>query len=606
MRNRSTVLTFLCLALVFPCLSPAQKPPSTYSYTGNLSLDLAKVPFSRFGSYLAISQFLPDSNSRTAPGLYLRSMRGGGHNVFRLELLSAGSPVPFEVHASPSSLHLQAQAGSVDLCMPLGDWMRVRGKGVSLRLTAVTKTLTIPNADSHWEINTPPNEKYMLWPIAGALQVDAPWNGKGTASTVAVFVPNPASHRFDAEIDAYESVWDPHPAFADFAASQAVVQRDYRRWLARMPEVAPEFGPGAELAAYVDWAAVVAPSGYFKHPAMLMSKNWMDRLWSWDHCFNAMVLSYKDPELAWQQFELPFDNQEAHGALPDAITSTSREYSYNKPPIHGWTLMWMMKNGSPIDTKHLAAIYGPLSRWTDWFFKYRDSNGNGFPEYDHGNDSGWDNSTIMLSGAPVESPDLDSFLVLQMDELSSLAHTLGKEQDAVAWKSRSDQLLKKMLAKFWRSDHFVAFRAEDGAEIDSGSLQLYLPILLGNRLPAQVRTKLIAGLMRPGRFRTAHGFSTEPLPSSYYDPDGYWRGPIWAPTSMILAEGLDSAGEHALAAKLRADFCRMAQQNGMSENYNAVTGTGLRDPAYTWTSSVYLIFAHQLWEEPRTPASSPD
>jgi glycogen debranching enzyme len=163
-----------------------------------------------------------------------------------------------------------------------------------------------------------------------------------------------------------------------------------------------------------------------------------------------------------------------------------------------------------------------------------------------------------------------------------------------------------MLTKFWKRDHFVAYLASNGAEIDSGSLQLYLPILLGKRLPAPVRKRLIAGLMQPGRFRTSNGFATEPLTSPYYAADGYWRGPIWAPTSMILAEGLDSAGEHAVAMKLRADFCRMAQENGMSENFNAVTGEGLRDPAYTWTSSVYLIFAHQLWEEQRAHASKPN
>jgi hypothetical protein len=38
----------------------------------------------------------------------------------------------------------------------------------------------------------------------------------------------------------------------------------------------------------------------------------------------------------------------------------------------------------------------------------------------------------------------------------------------------------------------------------------------------------------------------------------------------------------------------MAQQSGMHENFDAITGDGLRDPAYTWTSSVFLIFAHQL------------
>jgi putative isomerase len=151
-----------------------------------------------------------------------------------------------------------------------------------------------------------------------------------------------------------------------------------------------------------------------------------------------------------------------------------------------------------------------------------------------------------------------------------------------------------MLSTLWRKDHFVAIRASDGSAIESQSLLLYIPIILGKRLPSDVRNKLVQGLTELGKFRTAHGFATESLTSRYYANDGYWRGPIWAPATMLLAEGLDSAGEHALAKKVREDFCRMAQQNGMYENFEAITGDGLRDPAYTWTSSVFLIFAHQL------------
>lgn len=72
-------------------------------------------------------------------------------------------------------------------------------------------------------------------------------------------------------------------------------------------------------------------------------------------------------------------------------------------------------------------------------------------------------------------------------------------------------------------------------------------------------------------------------------------GPIWASTTMLLAEGLDSIDQHQLARALRIDFYRMVQQSGMSENFDAKTGAALRDPAYTWASSLYLILAHQLW-----------
>jgi hypothetical protein len=72
---------------------------------------------------------------------------------------------------------------------------------------------------------------------------------------------------------------------------------------------------------------------------------------------------------------------------------------------------------------------------------------------------------------------------------------------------------------------------------------------------------------------------------------------------MILATGLDEMGEHSLADLLKERFCLMAQKTGMAENFDAMTGDALRDPAYTWTSSVFLVFAHELAQ--RGEASQP-
>jgi putative isomerase len=172
---------------------------------------------------------------------------------------------------------------------------------------------------------------------------------------------------------------------------------------------------------------------------------------------------------------------------------------------------------------------------------------------------------------------------------------LGKEAEAREWRTRSSQLLEATIKRFWTGDRFVAFRVSDGGQIDSDSLLLSMPLILGSRLPKEIQTRMVANLSKPDRYLTQNGLASEPPASRYYTPDGYWRGPIWAPTTMILVESLDEIGQQQLADTLREKFCRMAQMQGMSENYDALTGQGLRDPAYTWTSSVYLIFAHELF-----------
>ena len=42
---------------------------------------------------------------------------------------------------------------------------------------------------------------------------------------------------------------------------------------------------------------------------------------------------------------------------------------------------------------------------------------------------------------------------------------------------------------------------------------------------------------------------------------------------------------------ISARFRMLCEQSGFAENFDAHTGAGLRDRAYTWTASAYLILA---------------
>jgi putative isomerase len=583
-------LALLCLGLM------AHAAEGPYAYTGAIQLDLQQTPFSRFGSYLSISELSRYPEPLRRQGLFLRTLHGGGVNVFELQLMQNGSTVPFRTTATPTKLKLASDTGYVEICFQGPRRLRVRGKGVGLRLSAREGAWAVPYPASRWEVNTS-EMKYTLWPLAGLLDKDMKRGEDGHSNLTMTFGAALNSDIFEAEIDAYTSAWQSHKTEGTFDEAEKGEREEYNAWLKKMPEVGATFGRGAEVAAYASWESVVEPSGNLKRPTMLMSKNWMSSVWSWDQTFNSMAMALKDPELSWDQFMLPIDVQDEDGAFPDKWDADTMAWEFSKPPVHGWALAWMLRHHRFEDRTHLQQVYKPLVKWTNWYFRYRDSDGNGLPEYRHGNESGWDNSTVMRNDGPFESPDLSAYLVLQMETLSMIAEQLGKPADAREWKARSEHLLQAMLARFWRNDRFVAFRASDGSEIDSDSLLLSMPIILGHRLPANVRDQMLKPLASKSAYLTQFGLASEPPSSSYYTPDGYWRGPIWAPSPMIIAEGLDDAGEHEFARFLREEFCRMAQENGMAENFNALIGEALRDPAYTWTSSVYLIFANQLYSD---------
>jgi len=221
-------------------------------------------------------------------------------------------------------------------------------------------------------------------------------------------------------------------------------------------------------------------------------------------------------------------------------------------------------------------------------------NGNMIPEYFHGNDSGWDNGTATADGLPVQSPDLCANLILQMDVLAEIAVRLGKPGEATAWTKRADELLARMISHFWTGERFVPKHALTGARVSGDSALMLVPLILGKRLPSAVQDVLVAEVRR---FMTDFGIPSEHPNSPYFVPDGYWSGAIWAPYTYQIVDGLLACGERELALDISRRFCEMANRSGMAENFNPLTGEGLKDSAYTWTASVFLLLGNLVLRE---------
>lgn len=561
-----------------------------------MRFNLAEVPFSRFGSYMAIDQ-LPAGKGRIA-GIYVRTLHGDAprSEICRIELLRDAYALPGSVRATPGILRIEEHSDRLDICFADEDTLRLRGTGIGLRLSFdfALYDSALPWREG-WLINSFSNRmRYALFVGSGAA-------GRGQ------LIESESRWIFDCVPDAAgvcEIAFCEAPlrwprlteVFArDFGVCLRDVERELAQWLQSAPSVPPEFAAARELAAYVQWSCVVSARGNFRRRAMLMSKHWLNAVWSWDHCFNALALLERHPALAWDQFMLVFDKhlldyQSRRGALPDCVGDKTVIWNFCKPPVQGWALLWMLRHGA-VTQAQLHEIYRPLARWTEWWLAAR-AEGGGLPQYLHGNDSGWDNASVFDAGLPIRSPDLAAFLILQMDALAEIAQRLTRPRAARRWRERADALLEKMLAEFWQDNRFMA--RHDDLPCGGDSLLLFLPIVLGQRLPKTIRQELIAALKQRDRFLTAQGLASESTSSPLYESDGYWRGPVWAPAVFLIVEGLRASGEEDFATDIARRFCTVVAKNGMAENFDALTGAGLRDRAHTWTASVFLLLAHSL------------
>ncbi|MEJ3750806.1 trehalase family glycosidase [Actinomycetes bacterium KLBMP 9797] len=561
------------------------------------TFSIQDIPFSYRGSWLNISPVV--AKHTYADDLHLVSHQTGLHPVLRFIPSVEGAAVI----ATPALLCWQHDAGRVEVVYANADTIRLRGHGLGLRIAAAADTLTPfsgtylyrdPVDGSHVFTSYETGRRYRLTVLHGSPVGSTGVQALGAAERSVTL---PAGAPWEVAIEEYDTARRPYPASATFDELHRAAAAEFAAFVdAVAPWRGPET-PAAELAAYVLWSATVGPAGFLPRPAVLMSKHWMDKVWSWDHCFNAIALAGGEPDLAWHQFQLPFDHQDETGALPDSVTHSEVLHNYVKPPIHGWALHHLRQRlTEPLDRAELTVAYDRLARWTDFWLTARRVPGHDLPHYQHGNDSGWDNATTFDRHRVVETADLAAFLVLQLRQLAELATELGRPRAAAHWTRTAERVRAAMLDRLWTGDRFAARGADphvaDGVEAGephtSASLLDLMPIALGADLPDGVAAALAR---RIEKHLTAHGLATELVDSPHYTADGYWRGPIWAPSTVLIEDGLRRAGHTDLADDISHRFRALCEKSGFAENFDAETGTGLRDRAYTWTASGYLILA---------------
>ena len=336
---------------------------------------------------------------------------------------------------------------------------------------------------------------------------------------------------------------------------------------------------------------------YLKYDTSLCTKRYMNAIWSWDHCFPALALVDVDPRAALEQFLIPFMVQDAQGALPDwTYSGGTVHWGVTKAPIHGLVFLEMMRRHA-YSRSDMERVYRHLRLWTEWWMRYNDADRDGLPEYPQGCDC-WDNATSFDRGLYLCSADLGWFLVLQMRCLEQLSIRLNyRDGSAERWGKAAGLLGDRIAEKLWDpvGGTFPTRLASTGLlDPKEDCLLVAMPIVAGEYL----RPEHAQGLLRAiqARFLTEYGLATEAPSSPKYTPDGYWRGPTWAPVVFLVVHGLKRAGFVQDADELAARFVgTMERSGGMYENYDSLTGEGLCDPGYNWTTAVYFLLKRRKY-----------
>jgi glycogen debranching enzyme len=556
--------------------------------------DFEKVPFSRHQRFTTLSMMGEGADR----ALYLRYVAGGDERPSLGKLCrvrfedQAGNELSPNYHLTPSVLKVTLFSGAGQV----GTATFAVGEGETLHFKAENIVMIFALEGSRYDYAYKPahgadcvvaaGENLRLTPFIhrGQVNVSGQWRRDHAENVELRFT----GAELDAGIMLHERL-APNAPTASFENAQAQSAFAFEAW--RTDDEAE----AALLANYLLWANCVPKQGYLTAPAIYMSKNHMINIWSWDNAFSALGVAENNPQLAFDQFAAIFDHQDESGLLPDFVHDKGASFSFTKPPVHGWAISLMLQRNPDIFTEaQLAYLREKLARQFNYWMEHTRADEHSLPSYAHGNDSGWDNASFFAEGGPVIGPDLPTFLALTARTVAQLAKRAGDAAQTEVFVLQEKHLVSLLLSQLWDGDTFQVRLVHDQAKpLPDQSLIQFMPLLLGDKLPAEITAKLLQRFDELGMV-TACGPATESPNSRFYEADGYWRGPIWAPTTLLIVEGLLAQNERRSACEIMQKYQHLCETSGMAENFDALSGAGLRDKAFAWTSAVYLRFAQLL------------
>lgn len=354
----------------------------------------------------------------------------------------------------------------------------------------------------------------------------------------------------------------------------------------------------------------LSPKGALYHEGVAPSHamGYFVGFWAWDSWKHAVALAHIDTTLAKNQIRTMFDYQSDEGMIADCIYTDINENNWrdSKPPLAAWAVNEIYQTTG--DKSFVAEMYPKLLKYHQWWYKYRDHDGNGICEFGATDgtleaakwESGMDNAVRyddakMLKNSEgawsfdQESVDLNAYLCYEQNLLKEMANLLGEDFEI---KNRTEQIRDYF---YDAKDGYFYDKRINGDFVREQGPEGWTPLwtLVATKEQAIEAVKI---MFDTTKFSTYIPFPTVAADNSKFTPNGYWRGPIWLDQVYFAISGLRKYGYTKEADKYTDQvFTRLEGLNEdkpIHENYETSTGKRLKAPHFSW-SSAHLFMMYQ-------------
>jgi putative isomerase len=571
-------------------------------------IDITKLPFSDRGSRLLIFQESGKSRLYVKLAERLTGVEPGAESYlhrppFIKEIClidEGGIPLDFQITSTPYLLTLHTQVGDFGLVFQ-------DRRTLSWRIPSSVKAgLRFHVSPQYWhktqEGGTFKSIRNVSYQTNGKIirnQI-TPKNGGYTVNFIVQ-----AEQDCTITLTVYPELGQ-SSEFQPFSQSKAAAEERWNEWFDRIPSVSDRYARTYASAWWVMANNLISPQGNVLYESMSPSKLSYVGLWLWDNAMHSLAYRYVDANLARDQIRGMLAQQLPSGMLPDAVYDEGVVSTLDhpvvgevtKPPLLAWAALKLHETDPDFD--FLKEIYLPLVRANAWWLHMNDDDGDGLVQYNHPYSSGLDNSPLWDQGMPVESPDINTYLCVQMGSLAVIAEILGFSTESMMWRKRAAAIVKRMIQDFWDEDAGLFWAYHDDQRVPVVTPFNLYPLWTG-QLPEDIRSRLLAHLTDPEEFWGEFPIPTVARNDPHYEPNSMWRGPTWANINYFFIEALRQVGEHDLASTLcQKTLDLIMSHDEIAEYYNSETGAIPEKAAlaFGWTAAVFIDLAIQSSRRP--------
>ena len=325
---------------------------------------------------------------------------------------------------------------------------------------------------------------------------------------------------------------------------------------------------------------------------------------------------------------------------------TGRSSGITQPLVAATVVQRLFERTSdPVIRTRLTALVPKLLAWHRWCYVARDPHGTGLVSIIHPWESGMDNSPIwdealdaVEPGPSVADlrkdtgfaaidhrptgPEYDRYINLvtkfrdndyRADRLYDISPFRVADIGFNAILQRANQDLCLLLAaigdiagatelsaiaqktyaaikRCWQEEDgfFYGVDTRTGRPIRKPGIAGFLPLFADAGVAA--RHPRLVQRLESWLARVAYGVPSFEPGWPEFEPQRYWRGPVWLIVNWMLIEGLRRNGRPDLAERIRRDSLALVERVGFAEYFNSLTGEPLGGPRFSWTAAMYLHF----------------